>query len=118
EELLDASCTRDDDLVFLGELVDTEDRDDLLQFLVLLEDLLDGGRHAVVVLAQVAGVHDARRRGQRVDRRVQTLRCDLTAELGGRVEVRERRRRGGVGVVVGGNVDRLQRGDRVTASRG
>src|SRR5690606_8678757 len=94
------------------------DRDDLLQFLVLLEDLLDRGRHAVVVLAEVAGVHDARRGGQRVDRRVQTLRRDLTAELGRRIEVREGRGRGWVGVVVGGDVDRLQRGDRVTARRG
>ena len=59
-----------------------------------------------------------RRRGQRVDRRVEALRRDLTRELGRRVEVRERRRRGRVGVVVGGHVDRLQRGDRVAARRG
>src|SRR6187402_1869780 len=42
EELLDATCARHDDLVLFGELVDTEDRDDLLQLLVLLEDLLHG----------------------------------------------------------------------------
>ena len=76
------------------------------------------GRDAVVVGAQVAGVEDAARRGQRVDGRVQTLRRDLTRELGRGVEVRERRRRSRVGVVVGGDVDRLQRGDRVTARRG
>src|SRR5688572_27496299 len=50
EELLDAARAGDDDLVLLRELVDTEDRDDLLQLLVLLEDLLHGGCHAVVVL--------------------------------------------------------------------
>ena len=39
-------------------------------------------------------------------------------ELGRRVEVGERGGRRRVGVVVGGDVDRLQRGDRVTARRG
>src|SRR5690606_2259488 len=61
---------------------------------------------------------DAARRGERVDGGVETARGDLTAQLRRRVEVRERRRRGGVGVVVGGDVDRLQRRDRVTAGRG
>src|SRR5690606_25838142 len=80
EELLDAARAGDDDLVLFGELVDTEDRDDLLQFLVLLEDLLHGGGHAVVVLTDVARVEDAARRGERVDRGVQALRRDLTRE--------------------------------------
>src|SRR6478752_3510283 len=118
EELLDAARAGDDDLVLFGELVDTEDRDDLLQLLVLLEDLLDGGGHAVVVGADVARVEDAARRRQRVDGRVQTLRRDLPRELGRRVEVREGRGRRRVGVVVGGDVDRLERRDRVTARRG
>ena len=43
---------------------------------------------------------------------------DLARELGGGVEVGERRRRRRVGVVVGRHVDRLHRGDRVTAGRG
>ncbi len=59
-----------------------------------------------------------RRRGQRVDRRVQTLRRDLARELGRRVQVGERRGRRRVGVVVGRDVDRLQRRDRVTTRRG
>ena len=108
----------DDDLVLFRELVDTEDRDDLLQLLVLLEDLLDSGRDTVVVGADVARVEDAARRRQRVDRGVQTLRRDLARELGRRVEVRERRGGGRVGVVVGGDVDRLERRDRVTTRRG
>src|SRR5699024_2748356 len=58
-----------------------------------------------------------RGRGERVDRGIQAARGDLTAELRGGVEVRERRRRRRVGVVVGGDVDRLQRGDRVSARR-
>ena len=43
---------------------------------------------------------------------------DRTAQRRRRVEVRERRGRGRVGQVVCGDVDRLQRRDRVTAGRG
>ena len=107
-----------DDLVLLGELVDTEDRDDVLELLVALQDLLDPDRAVVVVLADVPRVEDPRGRRQRVDGRVDAQRGDLARELGGRVEVGERRRRRRVGVVVGRHVDRLHRGDRVTTRRG
>src|SRR5690606_29065214 len=100
QELLDAARAIDRDLVFFRQFVDTEDRDDLLELLVLLQDRLDARGHAVVVLAQVTGVHDAARGGERVDRGVETARRDLTAQLGRRVKVRERRRRRRVGVVV------------------
>src|SRR3712207_3183703 len=39
QEALDASGAVDDDLVLLGELVHPEDRDDVLQLLVALQDL-------------------------------------------------------------------------------
>src|SRR6476619_7896853 len=38
QEALDATGAVDEDLVLFGELVDTEDRDDVLQLLVALED--------------------------------------------------------------------------------
>src|SRR5690242_13251024 len=100
QEPLDATGPVDEDLVLLGELVDAEDRDDVLQLLVALEDLLDPDRGVVVLGRDVAAVEDSRRRGQRVHGRVDAERGDLTRELGGRVEVRERRGRGRVGVVV------------------
>src|SRR5690242_5368137 len=100
QEPLDATSAVDEDLVLLGELVDAEDRDDVLQLLVALEDLLDPDRGVVVLGRDVAAVEDSRRRGQRVHGRVDAERGDLTRELGGRVEVRERRGRGRVGVVV------------------
>ena len=73
---------------------------------------------SVVVLADVLRVEDPRGRGQRVHGRVDAERRDLARQLGRGVEVRERRGRRRVGVVVGGDVDRLQRGDRVTTRRG
>ena len=72
----------------------------------------------VVALADDLGRQDVRRRRERVDGRVDAERRDLPGELGGRVEVGERRERRGVGVVVGGHVDGLQRRDRTTLGRG
>src|SRR6185437_16308988 len=40
QEALDAPRALHGDLVFLGQLVDTEDRDDVLEFLVALQDRL------------------------------------------------------------------------------
>src|SRR5438105_4425634 len=51
EELLDLPRPADDDLVVLGELVHAEDRDDVLQVLVPLENGLDLSGHAIVLLA-------------------------------------------------------------------
>ena len=74
--------------------------------------------HVVVAVADDLGREDRRRRRERVDRRVDAEGGDLTAELGGRVEVGERRERRRVGVVVGGHVHGLQRRDRVALGRG
>ena len=92
QEPLDPAGPVHDDLVLLGQLVDTEDRDDVLELLVALQDLLDPDRGVVVLLADVARVEDPRRRRQRVHRRVDAQRRDVTRQLGRRVEVRERRR--------------------------
>src|SRR4051794_38910995 len=118
QEPLDATGPVDEDLVLLGELVDAEDRDDVLELLVALQDLLDPHRGVVVLLRDVPRVEDPGRRGQRVHGRVDAQRGDVTRELGGGVEVRERRGRRGVGVVVGRHVDGLHRGDRVATGRG
>ena len=118
QETLDAAGPVDEDLVLLGELVDAEDRDDVLQVLVALQDLLDPCRDGVVLVADVARVEDARGRVERVHGRVDAQLGDRAREHGRGVEVRERRVRRRVGDVVGRHVDRLHRGDRVTTRRG
>ena len=65
----------------------------------------------------IRGVEDARRRRQRIDRRVDAQLDDRAREVRRRVEVREGRRRRRVGVVVGGDVDRLDRRDRALLRR-
>ena len=117
EEALDLAGARDDELVLVGELVHPEDRDDVLQVLVALEDLLDARRDAVVVVGDDAGLERPRGRVERVHRRVDPLLDDRPRERRRRVEVRERVRRGRVGEVVGGHVDRLHRRDRAGRRR-
>src|ERR1041384_4018705 len=70
EEALDLACPGNRLLVLVGELVDAEDRDDVLQLLVALQHLLDLGGGAVMVLADDVGLEARRGRIEGVDRRV------------------------------------------------
>ena len=67
---------------------------------------------------RISALEDRRGRVERVDRRVDALLGDRPRQRRGRVEVGERRRRRRVGEVVGGHVDRLDRGHRALAGRG
>ena len=67
EEPLDLPGPGDGDLVLLRELVHSQDGDDVLQGLVILEDLLDAARDLVVVHADDVGVHDPGRGVEGVD---------------------------------------------------
>ena len=58
EEPLDLPGPGDGELVLLGQLVHSQDGDDVLQRLVVLQDLLDAARDLVVVHANDVGVHD------------------------------------------------------------
>src|SRR5690606_177735 len=116
--LLDTTGAGDRDLVLFGELVHTEDGDDVLQFLVLLQDSLHLVGDAEVLVTDDRSLQDSRGRGQRIHGRVDTQLRDRAGQLGGRVQVGEGGRRRRVGVVVRGDVDRLQRGDRTALGRG
>src|SRR3954468_21296877 len=86
EEALDPPRPVDGDPVLLRELLDAEDRDDVLQLLVALQDRLDPDGGVVVGLGDNTGGKDAGGRGERVHRRVDAQRCDGAAELRRRVE--------------------------------
>src|SRR5690606_29480721 len=118
EELLDLAGASHDDLVLFGELVHTEDGDDVLKFLVALQDRLDGGGGVVVVLAHVTRVEDSRGGRQGDNSGVQTGRGGRTGEFRSGVQVRERRGGSGVGVVVGRHVDGLERRNGVPTRGG
>src|SRR3954471_18095636 len=118
QEALDLARALHRHLVLVGELVDAEDRDDVLELLVALEDLLDARRDLVVLLADDVGLEDRRGRVERIDRRVDALLRDRPRQHRRRVEVGEHRGGRGVGQVVGRDVDRLHRGDGALARRG
>ena len=80
--------------------------------------LLDPAGHVVVPVADDLGGQDVRRGRQGVDRGVDAERRDLSGQLGGGVEVGEGGERGRVGVVVGGHVHGLERGDGASPRRG
>ena len=71
-----------------------------------------------MLLADDQRIEDAGGRGQRIDRREDALVRDRALQRDRRVEVGEGGRRGRVGVVVGGHVDGLHRGDRAGLGRG
>src|SRR3712207_905497 len=108
EEALQPARPAHDDLVLLGELVDAEDGDDVLELLVALQDVLDLLGYLVVLVADHRGVEDRRGGGQRVHRGVDALLGEAATELDSRVEVGEDGERCGVGEVVGRDVDRLE----------
>ena len=111
EELLDLAGAGHRELVFVGQFVDAQNGDDVLQILVALQHSLHQLGGVVVVVAQDDRIENARRGSQRIDRRINAQCRDVAREVRRRVEVRERRRRSRIGVVVGGHVDRLHRCD-------
>ena len=117
QEALDAARALHEHAVLVGELVDAEDGDDVLQLAVALQHLLDLVGDLEVLLADDLGLEDRRGRVERVDGRVDALLRDRARQRGGRVEVREHRGRRRVGEVVRRDVDGLDRGDRALAGR-
>src|SRR3970282_2995393 len=85
--------------------------ENILQVLVALEHLLDTAGRLEVLVAEDPRVQDAGGGGQRVHRRIDAELNDLAREHGGGVQVGEGGGGRGVGDVVGGHVDGLNRSD-------
>src|SRR5207253_3102590 len=109
QELLNLARTRHRQLVVFRQLVDAENRDDVLQVLVALQNLLYLARDVVVLVAENTRVENARRGRERIDRRIDAQLRNRARQVRRRIEMRERRRRRGIGVVVGRDVNGLDR---------
>src|SRR5699024_1843925 len=118
QETLEATCALNGDLVLFRQLVHTQNRDNILQFLVLLQNVDHALCNSIVSLANDAWLENTRRRGQWVHRLVETLGSNCPVQLGGCIQVSECRRWSWVGVVVGRDVNGLQRRNRLTLGRG
>ena len=91
QEALDLAGARHGQLIFVRQFVDTQNRDDVLQILVALQDLLHALRRVVVLLAENARIENARGGRQRIDGGINAQFRDRARQVRGRVQVRERR---------------------------
>jgi hypothetical protein len=111
EEALHAAGAAHGELVLLAQFIHAQDGDDVLQFLVALQDGLHALGAVVVLVAHHGGAEDPAGGIQRVHRGVDAQLGDLPAQHGGGVQVREGGGRCGVGQVVRRHVHRLHAGD-------
>jgi hypothetical protein len=118
EEALDLAGAGDGQAVLFGQFVHAQNRDDVLQFLVALQDLLHAAGDLVVLFADDLGGENGGGGGERGPRRDRCPARRWAGQLGGGVQVREGRGGRRVGVVVGGHVHGLDRGDRTVLGGG
>ncbi len=119
QEALDLAARATRQLVFFRQFVHAQDRDDILQRLVALKHLLHLTGNGVGALRrQRAGEH-ARRRVERVHRRINALGGDVARQHGGRRPSGRTRSPAPESVKSSaGHVDRLHRGDRTLCGGG
>src|SRR5258706_8845443 len=118
EKTLHLAGARDGQLIVFGKLVHAENRDDVLQIFVTLQDQLHRAGNVIVFLADHVWIENARSRIERIHCRVNAQLGNLPGQNRGRVEMGESGRRRRVGQVVGRDVNCLNRGNRTFASRG
>ncbi len=119
QEALDLAGARHGQLVLFGELVHAQNRDDVLQRLVALQDLLHAAGDVVVLFADDVGREHARGRVERVHRRVDALLGDARGSARSCAS-RWANEVAGAGSVKSsaGHVDGLHRGDRALVGGG
>merc|ERR1739844_611711 len=111
EESLDLPGPGHLDLVLLGQLVHSEDSNDILERLVVLEQLLDTSGDLVVLTTDDVGVHDTAGRVEGIHSRVDTSLSNRSGEHSGGVQVSEGGGWGRVSQVISRHVDGLDRGN-------
>merc|ERR1719474_2630697 len=111
QEPLNLPRPGDLDLVLLRQLIHTQDSNNILERLVVLQQLLDITGNSVVLSSDDVGVHDTGGGVEGVDGGGDTTLGDTTRQHSGGVQVSEGGGRSGVSQVVSGHVDGLHRCD-------
>src|SRR5439155_11487348 len=101
-ETLNPARSSHDKLVLFGELVHAENRDDVLQLLIPLQNALHIGRYLIVAISDELRVENSGRGSKRIDGGINTELGDRARQYHCRVEVSERSRGRRIGNVVGG----------------
>src|ERR1700722_5175614 len=112
KEFFDFARARDGLLVVVGKFFDAQNGDDVLQFLVTLQNGFHGAGDVVMFLSNNARIQNARKAGQRINGGINAALDDLAAQVGGGIQVRESRRGSWIGVIVRRNVNGLHGSDR------
>lgn len=118
QETLELTGTLDGELISLGQLIHTENGNDILEGLVLLEHLLDTGGGVVVLVTDDTGVEHTGLGVERVDSGVDTQLGDTTRQHSGGVQVSEGGSGGRISQIVSGHVNGLDGGDRTLLGGG
>src|SRR5690606_13644011 len=118
QEALHPARPRYHQLILFRKFVHTQDGDDVLKFIVALEDFLYALGRIVVFLAEYGGSKDPRGRVQGVYRRVDTELGNLTRKYRSGVQVGKRRSRSGVRQVIRRHVYRLHGSNGTPFGRG
>ena len=111
QETLELTGTLDGKLVSFRKFIHTQNGNDILEGLVLLEHLLDTGGGVVVLFTDNTGVEHTRLGVERVDSGVDTQLGDTTGQDSGGIQVSEGGGGGRVSQIVSGHVDGLDGGD-------
>ena len=117
KELLNLARANNRHLILIGKLVHTEDRDNVLQIFVTLENFLYHTRHVIVLLTHNARIKNRRTRIKRIDGRINSELCESARKHHRRIKVRECCRWRRVGKIVRRNIHRLHRSNRSLLSR-
>lgn len=118
QETLELTGTLDGKLVGFGQFVHTQNGNDILERLVLLDHHLDLGGGVVVVLTDNTGVEHTRLGVERVNSGVDTQLGDTTGQDSGSVQVSEGGGGGRVSQVISGDIDGLDGGNGTLLSGG
>ena len=80
EKLTDLARSVNRELVFLRQFIHAQNRNDVFQFLVLLQNTLHPLGHVVVLFTHNQGVKLTRRRVERIYRWINTQGCDISRQ--------------------------------------
>ena len=118
KELLHLTCTINSLLILRRQLVETKNRDDVLQVLVALQHVLHTTRTLIVLFANDRWVEGVGDRSERIHRRIDTKLSDRTLENDSGVQVSEGIGWRRVSQIIRRDVNSLERSNRTLLSRG